>query len=281
MSALSFCFESNQVRVLGNVLNPLFVALDICKALGFKNPWDAIKQHVDADDLCKQEITDSLNRKQEVNCVNESGMYALIFGSKLPSAKRFKKWVTSEVLPAIRKTGQYSTVREDRTVATISPRQQFQIRMAVQDRAKSIPTNYRSIYRAIYSKYQISKYDQLPAAQFDDCLDFIRTMDLATLAAGTTGNLFPVEAARVVCPFYHKKGMPLLTISDTEMMAIVRLYLTMKKPEFRDSLWMTAGVLRAVHSEDAAKFSGLVKDLDFSLSFIESLAQRNKITLIK
>lgn len=153
--------------------------------------------------------------------------------------------------------------------------------MAVQDRAKSIPTNYRSIYRAIYSKYQISKYDQLPAAQFDDCLDFIRTMDLATLAAGTTGNLFPVEAARVVCPFYHKKGMPLLTISDTEMMAIVRLYLTMKKPEFRDSLWMTAGVLRAVHSEDAAKFSGLVKDLDFSLSFIESLAQRNKITLIK
>ncbi len=280
MSALSFCFESNQVRVLGDVLNPLFIAVDICKALGFQDAINAIKRHVDSDDICKQEIIDSLNRKQEVNCINESGMYALIFGSKLPSAKRFKKWVTSEVLPAIRKTGQYSTADKMKAVETITPRQQFQIRMAVQERAKSIPTNYRSMYRAIYNRYKIAKYDQLPEARFDECLEFIRTMDLATLAANGKGELVLQESGRIVCPFYHKKGMPLLTISDTEMMAIARLYMTMKKPEFKESLWMTAGVLRAARSADAASFAGLVKDLDFSLSFIESLAQRNNVKLI-
>lgn len=178
MSALSFCFESNQVRVLGNILNPLFVALDICKALGFGNPYQAIKDHVDQDDLCKQEITDTMGRKQEVNCVNESGMYALIFGSKLPSAKRFKKWVTSEVLPAIRKTGQYSTVRENRTVDTITPEQQFELKEAVKRKAKTAPTHYQTIYRAIYARYKIARYDQLPASMLADCIAFINTIDL-------------------------------------------------------------------------------------------------------
>lgn len=185
MSALSFCFESNQVRVLGTIVNPLFVAIDICKALGFKNPWDAIKQHVDPDDLCKQEITDSLNRKQEVNCVNESGMYALIFGSKLPSAKRFKKWVTSEVLPAIRKTGQYSNRDNQSQVATITPEQQLAIQQAVGRRAQKTANHYQTIYRAIKLRYQIAKYDQLPQSLFEDCLKFIETVDLHVPEAQT------------------------------------------------------------------------------------------------
>ena len=178
MSELSFCFESNQVRVLGNILNPLFVALDICKALGFGNPYQAIKDHVDQDDLCKQEIADNMGRKQEVNCVNESGMYALIFGSKLPSAKRFKKWVTSEVLPAIRKNGQYSAVRENRTVTTLTPEQQFELKEAVKRKAKTAPTHYQTIYRAIYARYKIARYDQLPASMLADCIAFINTIDL-------------------------------------------------------------------------------------------------------
>lgn len=185
MSALSFCFESNQVRVLGNILNPLFVALDICKALGFGNPYQAIKDHVDQDDLCKQEITDTMGRKQEVNCVNESGMYALIFGSKLPIAKRFKKWVTSEVLPAIRKTGQYSTVRENRTAATVTPEQQLAIQQAVGRRAQKTANHYQTIYRAIKLRYQIAKYDQLPQSLFEDCLKFIETVDLHVPEAQT------------------------------------------------------------------------------------------------
>lgn len=129
MSALSFCFESTQVRVLGDILNPLFVAIDICRALGFQDTINAVKRHVDPEDISKMEITTN-GGKQEVNCVNESGMYALIFGSKLPSAKRFKKWVTSEVLPAIRKTGQYSATEESSEAATLTPAQQLAIQQA-------------------------------------------------------------------------------------------------------------------------------------------------------
>ena len=178
MSALSFCFESNQVRVIGDISNPLFVAVDICKALGFQDAINAIKRHVDTDDLCKQEITDNMGRKQEVNCVNESGMYALIFGSKLPSAKRFKKWVTSEVLPAIRKTGQYSATEKSSEVVPLTPRQQYKIQRAVAERAKGSNVHFNTIYKAIKIYFKVAKYDQIPASRFDECINFIQTVDL-------------------------------------------------------------------------------------------------------
>ena len=108
MTLAIFNFESAQVRTLGTAETPLFVAIDIAVALGYKNPKVAASQHVDPEDITSQEILDSMGRKQTVNCVNESGLYALIFGSKLESAKRFKRWITSEVLPALRKTGSYS-----------------------------------------------------------------------------------------------------------------------------------------------------------------------------
>lgn len=108
MSALTFSFENSSVRTLGTPEAPLFVATDICKALSHSNPRKAIADLVDPEDIVKAEITDSMGRTQTVNCVTESGLYALIFGSKLESAKRFKRWVTSEVLPAIRKQGFYA-----------------------------------------------------------------------------------------------------------------------------------------------------------------------------
>lgn len=107
MSILTFSFENSSVRTLGTPEAPLFVVSDITKALGFGNPRQAIATHVDPEDLIKVEI-DTAGGKQTVNCVTESGLYALIFGSKLESAKRFKRWVTSEVLPAIRKQGYYA-----------------------------------------------------------------------------------------------------------------------------------------------------------------------------
>ena len=177
MSALSFCFESNQVRVLGTIVNPLFIALDICKALGFTNHRKAISDHVDPEDISKMEITTN-GGKQEVNCVNESGMYALIFGSKLPSAKRFKKWVTSEVLPAIRKNGQYSATEESSEVVPLTPRQQYKIQRAVAERAKGSHVHFNTIYKAIKIYFKVAKYDQIPASRFDECINFIQTVDL-------------------------------------------------------------------------------------------------------
>lgn len=83
-----------------------FVGKDVAEALGFTNSRDAIATHVFDDDK-GVEIIDTLGGKQKMTAINESGLYALVFGSRLESAKRFKRWVTSEVLPAIRKTGSY------------------------------------------------------------------------------------------------------------------------------------------------------------------------------
>ena len=88
---------------------PFFVGKDVAQALGYEKPRNAIAQHVDPDDALKQGLTDSLGREQEAIFISESGVYALVFSSKLPKAKEFKHWVTSEVLPAIRKHGAYMT----------------------------------------------------------------------------------------------------------------------------------------------------------------------------
>lgn len=109
MNQLSpFNFENKTVSVVtDDAGSPWFFATEICDVLGFANPWDAVRRHVDDDDLAKREVIDAMGRKQMANVMNESGMYALIFGSTKPEAKRFKRWVTSEVLPSIRKTGSY------------------------------------------------------------------------------------------------------------------------------------------------------------------------------
>ena len=163
-----FSFENSQVRTLGTPDLPLFVAIDVASALGFQKPSNAVSQHVDSEDLIKQEITDKLGRAQTVNCVNESGLYALIFGSKLESAKSFKRWVTSEVLPAIRKTGRYEAPK------TITPAQQFAIRAAVDKAAHANSLTYQAIYKALYAKYSIPRYTELLQTDFDDALAFIQ-----------------------------------------------------------------------------------------------------------
>lgn len=99
--------EFGDIRTVTIENEPWFVGKDVATALGYAKPLNALSAHVEKDDSLKQGITDSLGREQETIFINESGLYALIFGSKLESAKRFKHWVTSEVLPAIRKTGSY------------------------------------------------------------------------------------------------------------------------------------------------------------------------------
>lgn len=95
---------------------PWFVGVDIAKGLGYKKPTGAVTNNVDKDDTLTEGVTDSMGRVQSTLVVNESGLYSLIFNSKLESAKKFKKWVTSEVLPSIRKTGAYGQQRLPMTI---------------------------------------------------------------------------------------------------------------------------------------------------------------------
>lgn len=102
-----FNFENNQVRTLLINDEPWFVGKDVAQILGYSNPNKAIRDHVDEEDKLTERFVLSGQNKEAI-VINESGVYALVFSSKLPSAKKFKHWVTSEVLPTLRKTGGYT-----------------------------------------------------------------------------------------------------------------------------------------------------------------------------
>ncbi|WP_300382102.1 phage antirepressor [Clostridium sp.] len=105
--------EFGQVRTLVINNEPHFVGKDVAEVLGYVKPLNAIATHVDEDDSLKQGLIDSMGRNQQAIFINESGLYSLILSSKLSGAKKFKRWVTSEVLPQIRKTGGYIPIDEE------------------------------------------------------------------------------------------------------------------------------------------------------------------------
>lgn len=99
--------EKHNVRI--EIVNgePWFCANDICEILEHTNSRKAISDLLDEDDVTKRYVIDALGRDQETNFISEYGVYSLIFGSQLPAAKAFKRWVTHEVLPQLRKVGFY------------------------------------------------------------------------------------------------------------------------------------------------------------------------------
>lgn len=100
--------EFGSIRTVEHCGETWFVSKDVAKALGYRDTADALKRHVDSADKLTRRFTDS-GQRREMYIINESGLYSLILSSKLPTAKKFKHWVTSEVLPSIRKTGGYNT----------------------------------------------------------------------------------------------------------------------------------------------------------------------------
>ncbi|MBQ7504726.1 MAG: Bro-N domain-containing protein, partial [Ruminococcus sp.] len=98
--------QFGQIRTLTIDGEPWFVGKDVATALGYANTKDALGKHIDSDDRRGSRIT-TPSGAQDMTVINESGLYSLIMSSKLPEAKKFKRWVTSDVLPAIRKTGGY------------------------------------------------------------------------------------------------------------------------------------------------------------------------------
>lgn len=103
-----FNFNSHDIRVIVRNGEPWFVAKDVCETLGYSNSRKAIGDHLD-DDEKGVTNSDTLGGSQKLTIINESGLYALVLRSRKPEARKFAKWVTSEVLPAIRKTGSYES----------------------------------------------------------------------------------------------------------------------------------------------------------------------------
>lgn len=115
--------EFGQVRTITLDGEPWFVGKDVADALGYSNSRDALARHVDDEDKTSVVIPDTgSNYKSKATLINESGLYGLVLSSKLPTAKQFKHWVTSDVLPTIRKTGKYA-------VPKITPNPHYRTRM--------------------------------------------------------------------------------------------------------------------------------------------------------
>lgn len=107
-NVIPFTYEGSAVRTLSIDGEPWFVLADLCKVLDLSNPT-MVAERVDTDGLSSTEVIDSKGRTQTARIVSEPGMYQVIFMSRKPEAVAFRRWITTEVLPSIRKTGQYST----------------------------------------------------------------------------------------------------------------------------------------------------------------------------
>lgn len=260
MSIVQFSFESSSIRTLGDAISPLFVAADVAAILGYGSTKDATRI---LDDDEKQTVSiDTNGGKQSMTAVTESGLYAMIFKSKRPEAKRFRKWVTSEVLPAIRKTGRYEAQ------TTITPAEQRAIQREVAIRAHKTSSNYRTIYRAIKARYQIARYDQLPRTQLEDCLDFIREVELDVPEVPHTTHpdggcphcgLHPIPAGAIV-----------LSAREAENL---RTFVYYWRYLFREDLETVLKLMRLLQSPFAPRFYEAVTSMN--IGSIEALLERN------
>lgn len=138
---------------------PYFIGKDIADALGYSNTRGAIRTHVDEDDKTTVAIHDTgSNYKTQAVAINESGLYALIFGSKLPSAKQFKRWVTSEVLPQINRTGGYIPVNGTDDDLTIMAKAHQILERTLQEKDEIIEAKTKAL---MIAQPKADKYDRL------------------------------------------------------------------------------------------------------------------------
>lgn len=195
--------DFGEVRTLEINGEPWFVGKDVAQALGYARERDAIATHVDADDAVKYGVTDSLGRAQETTIINESGLYSLIMSSKMEKAKEFKRWVTSEVLPSIRKTGAYSitqTVSDKKIEAELA-----KANATVEDAKARQATEKRlqaELILRVAEKMNLSpEANQTLMAYTVEMMTGVKALPLPevekTYSAGEVGEMFGVSANKI------------------------------------------------------------------------------------
>lgn len=131
--------EFGQIRTLQLNSETYFVGKDVAEALGYSNPRKALADHVAEEDKGVTKC-DTLGGKQDLSVINESGLYSLILGSKLDSAKRFKRWITHEVIPSIRKSGGYIAGQETMSDTELMAKALLVAQKQIEERNKQIET---------------------------------------------------------------------------------------------------------------------------------------------
>ena len=187
--------EFGKVRTIVKDGEPYFIGKDVADILGYAKPENAIATHVDEEDKTSTLIQGTgSNYKSKAIIINESGVYALIFGSKLPKAKQFKRWVTSEVLPSIRKTGSYSTIPKERSEFK---EQELKARML---NARVRESNQ---YLKIAAQIDIPEYRYILQAKSAEALNGgvpvlpLQEVERKTYSATEIGAMFGVSANKI------------------------------------------------------------------------------------
>ena len=188
--------EFGEIRTMEINGEPWFVGKDIATALGYSNPRDALSKHVDSDDKGVANC-DTPSGTQKMTIINESGMYSLILGSKLDGAKRFKRWVTSEILPTIRKTGAFAT---DSAAAELKARELRVKEMNAQARLINAETRRLLILQKEKGLSKVA-VDALAVRAMEDVTgkdlgDYLPRTE-KTYSASEIGNALGISAAKV------------------------------------------------------------------------------------
>lgn len=195
--------EFGEIRTVQIDNDVWFVGKDIALALGYENPQKAIRDHVDEEDKKMGErnvtpsITDTLGREQFPMYINESGVYALVFGSKLESAKKFKHWITSEVLPQIRKTGSYAMAKSPTELIVLMAQELDKQAKAVEEVKADMKRLEAKITTIPSEYYTIAGYANLKGKK----IDVTRANQLGRYAANLSRK-YGYDIGRVSDPRY-------------------------------------------------------------------------------
>lgn len=236
-----FKFGQNEIRVFEKNHEPWFSAFDIAKCLGLQNVTRATASLRDSE---RSNL--KLERGGSLVIVSESGLYTMILRSDSAikegtPAFNFRVWVTDDLLPTLRKTGSYSC-----PIATITPSQQLRLREAVAKRAQAVASHYQTIYRALYARFQIPRYSNLLAKDFEAAIEFIRTVDLRVPEVPKAPE--PVQETEAI---HVQPQRDILTRLECErLLGFVYEFKYLHKRDL-DAIY---DLLKAVHSPLAASF---------------------------
>lgn len=267
MSAITtFSFENKSIRTLGTPEIPLFVAVDLATILGYQSAKDATR-FLDEDERT-QVAVETAGGTQKVTAVTESGLYAMILKSRRPEAKRFRKWVTSEVLPAIRKTGRYECPAQPQY---LTDQQCWAIQSAVGKRARGQGAHFQTIYRALKARFQVPTYTRILSKDFEAAISFIETCELrAPVRQETAPQLTKQDD---LCPHCGLRPIPhdsiVLSASEAESLLTFIYYVRFL---FRDANDLIYQLLRAVNSPMAGKFWDALHEVNW-VRILDTLAR--------
>lgn len=157
--------EFGNIRTMERNGEPWFVGKDVATALGYDRGAKAVQDHVDDEDMDAVPIQDSIGRMQNTPIINESGLYSLVLCSKLPSAKKFKRWITSEVLPALRKTGSYQA---NHMTAAQMFAMQAQINLEQEHRMKALEEKAQATQQTMKEAFSALSYPTVSRDHWQD-----------------------------------------------------------------------------------------------------------------